>query len=73
MTDEQINAMSDGNFYHYMLDKDHYEWAKWANRKSGLGLSKQEEECLASWFASAMCAVDDGACAYYIRARLDSE
>lgn len=46
-SDAEVGAMSDGDFYHYMLDKSHVEWAKWANIKSDLGLSKGAEECLA--------------------------
>src|SRR5688572_999644 len=71
--DNEIDAMSDGDFYHHMLDKDHYEWARQANRKLGLGLSKDAEDSLASYFASAMCAVTDREHAPYIRARLDAE
>lgn len=71
--DAEIDAMSDGEFYHYMLDKDHYEWARQANRKLGLGLPEDAEQSLATYFASAMCAVEDRKHASYIRARLDAE
>lgn len=67
-----VDAMSEGNLYHYLLDKDQFEWARVANRRSKLGLSPLAEEALASWFASAMCAVDDRPNADYIRARLES-
>lgn len=72
MTDEEIAAMSPGNFYHYMLDKDQFEWAKWANRMGKLGLDFEQEGLLAVWFANVMCAVEDRPRADYIRARLDS-
>ena len=73
MTDAEIDAMSDGDFYHHMLDKDHYEWARQANRKLKLGLSDDEQEALGGWFASAQMAVVDRPSAGYIRARLDAE
>ena len=73
MTDAELDAMSDGEFYHYMLDKDHCEWARQANRKLQLGLSPDREHSLATYFASAMCAVIDRPHADYIRARLDAE
>ena len=72
-TDQELDAMSDGDFYHAMLFEDHYQWARQANRKGGLGLDAKGEECLATWFANAMCAVVDRPAANYIRARLDSE
>jgi hypothetical protein len=72
-TDEELDAMTDGDFYHYMLDKDHYVWAQQANRKLKLGLSADAVDSLATWFASAMCAVKDREHAGYIRARLDAE
>jgi hypothetical protein len=72
-TDNEIDAMSDGEFYHYMLHKDHCEWARQANRKLILGLSPEAEESLATYFASAMCAVIDRPDADYIEARLDAE
>lgn len=73
MTDEELDAMSDGNFYHYMLSQDAREWARQANRKGKLGLDANGEECLCTWMANAMCAVIDRPSADYIRARLDSE
>lgn len=72
ISDEQIDAMSDGNFYHYMLDKDHYEWARQINRRGKLGLDTTKEETLAIYLASAMTAQEDRPSANYIRARLDS-
>lgn len=71
--DEEVDAMSDGYFYLYMLDKDHLEWARQANRKGGLGLNPDQEARLASWFANAMCAMIDRDDAGYIKARLDSD
>lgn len=73
MTDDEIAALSDGDFYHYMLNKDHTHWAKWANRTGKLGLSEESEHVLATWFASAQMAVTDRVHASYIRARLDAE
>lgn len=72
-TDAEVDALSEGDFYHYMLDKDHVEWARHANRMSKLGLDKNGEECLATWFASAMMAGVDRDAEEYIRARLDAE
>jgi hypothetical protein len=73
MTDEELDAMSDGNFYHYMLSQDHREWARQANRRGGFGFNPDQEDCLATWFANVMCAVIDRPNADYIRVRLDSE
>jgi hypothetical protein len=72
-SDEEIRAMSDGDFYHYMLDKDHTHWAKWANVMGKLNLNQEDEHVLSAWFASAQMAVIDREHAGYIRARLDSE
>lgn len=72
-TDAEVDAMSDGYFYHYMLDKDHVEWARQANRKGKLGLDANSEACLATWFANAMMSKIDRQDADYIKARLDSE
>jgi hypothetical protein len=73
MTDAEIDAMSDGDFYHYMLDKNCYEWARHCNRKMGLVLNPTLEEMLATWFASCSMAMVDRPNAGYIRARLDAE
>lgn len=73
LSDAEIDAMSDGDFYHHMLTQDHYEWARQANRKAKLGLDASAVETLASWFANAMMAQVDRASAGYIRARLDAE
>lgn len=73
MTDEELDAMSDGNFYHYMLSQDAREWARQANRRSLLRLDKTGEEMLTIWFANAMQSIIDRPNADYIRARLDSE
>ncbi len=59
LTDEAVDAMRDGDFYRYMLDKDATEWARQANRRGGMGLDKRGEEVLTVWIANAMCAVDD--------------
>lgn len=72
-SDAEVDAMSDGDFYLYMLTQDHCTWAKWANKKSQLGLNPLQEGILATWFANAMCAVVDRPRADYIRARIDSE
>jgi hypothetical protein len=73
MTAAEIDAMSDGEFCYYMLDKDHYEWARHCNRKLDLGLSADKEDSLATWFAAAQMAVMDRPSKGYIRARLDAE
>jgi hypothetical protein len=71
--DSELDSMSDGDFYHFMLDKDHQEWARAANRRLRLGLNADQVDGLATWFASAMCAVEDRKNADYIRVRLDAE
>jgi len=37
-SDTEIDGMDSGDFYHYMLDKDHVEWARHCNRMGKLGL-----------------------------------
>jgi hypothetical protein len=71
--DETIDAMSDGEFYHYMLDKNCYEWARQARRKLNLAISDDQEEGLAGYFASCAMAIIDAPNAKAIRARLDAE
>jgi hypothetical protein len=71
--DETIDAMSDGEFYHYMLDKNCYEWARQARRKLNLPITDSDEDALAGWFASCAMAMVDRPNADAIRARLDAE
>ncbi len=73
MTDEEIDAMSDGDFYYWLLDKDQFVWARQANRKGRLGLNADQEATLSTWFANAQMAAIDRPDAGYIRARLDAE
>lgn len=73
LTDAELDALSDGEFYFYMLNQDHCEWARQANRRMKLGLDSGTEHSLGTWFASAMCAVKDRDHASYIRLRLDAE
>ncbi len=73
MTNEEIDALPDGEFYHYMLNQDHRAWAKHCNRRMGLGLDAGAEMALGGWFANAMMAMEDRKQAQYIRARLDAE
>jgi hypothetical protein len=72
-TDAEVDAMSDGDFYHHMLWADHREWARQIDRRMKLRLDVDTRDALASWVASIMCAVTDRENAGYIRARLDAE
>ena len=72
-TDEEVDAMNSGDFYHHMLWQGHREWARQANRMMKLGLDADAEDALGSWFASAMCSVTDRENSGHIRARLDAE
>lgn len=72
-TDMEIDAMSSGEFYHYMLDKNGFEWAKQANRMARLGLDAAAEHTLGTWFANAQMAMTDRQHADYIKLRLDAE
>lgn len=65
--------MSPGRFYLYMLDQDHYEWAKWCNRMGGFNLSPDAEQGLATWFANAMMAMYDRPNKSYFEARISAE
>lgn len=73
LPDTEIDAMSDGDFYHYMLDKDAYEWARQCNRKLGLNFNPDLLDSLAGWFANCAMAMVDRPNAGYIRARIDAE
>ena len=72
-TDAEIDAMSDGDFYHHMLNEDQYMWAYQCNRKLKLDLTADQVEGLATWFANAQMAALERPSADYIRARLDAE
>lgn len=73
MTPEEVDALEGGDLYHYLLDKDHNEWARVINRQAKFELSADQEEMLGVWLASAMMAPIDRPNAGYIRARLDAE
>lgn len=73
MTDAEIDAMSPGEFYCWLLDKDQFVWARQANRMGGLGLDANQEATLSTWFANAQMAVVDRPDAAYLHARYDAE